>query len=194
MEAENIIAEYLPIVRAFGDPIFTLTAEVYYYIARAFQGDQAAFDKSAQLINVCFNVGFKAFAVTMSPYIGEQYLRFGAYESALAWIEKILRHVHNTGSHIRTAELLRIKGLVLQATGKPDQMADECFQMAIELSAKQAAKTYELRAACDLARLRQRQGKSKEASRLINEIHDWFTEGKDSVDLKEAKQLMHALG
>lgn len=193
MAAEKIVAEYLPIVRAFGDPIFTLTAEVYYYIARAFQGDQKAFDMSVQLINVCFDVGFKAFAVTMSPYIGEQYLRLGAHESALAWIEKILRHVNTTGSHIHTAELLRIKGLIFLATGKPVPMAEECFQMALDWSGKQAARTYELRAACDLARLWQRQGKSKDAYKLIKKTRDWFNEGKDSVDLKEATLMMNTL-
>jgi predicted ATPase len=190
---ENIMEEYLPIVKKFGDPIFTLTAEVYYNIAKSFQGDQTAFDSAANLINICFNIGFKAFAVSMSPYIGEQYFRIGQHESALTWIEKMLDHVNQTGSHMHTAELLRIKGLTLQAIGKPDKFVEENFTQALELSRKQSAKTFELRAASDLAKLWKKQGKTKEAYDLLKCVYDWFTEGFDSVDLVEARELLNAL-
>jgi tetratricopeptide (TPR) repeat protein len=191
-DAENIIEQYFPIVRAFGDPIFTLTAEVYYYIAKAYQGDKTAFDTSVNLINVCFDIGFRAFAVTLSPYIGEQFLRIGEYESALSWTEKILHHVNTTGSHIRTAELFRIKGLILQELGKPDEIVEGFFNQALELSRKQLAKPYELRASRDLARLWQKQGKMTEAFNLLNGIYNWFNEGFESVDLKEARELLDA--
>jgi tetratricopeptide (TPR) repeat protein len=191
--SEEIMEEYLPIVREFGDPIFTLTAEVYYYISCAFQGDRTAFDTAVNLINVCYNVGFKAFAVTMSPFIGELYFRIGEYESALSWIEKILGHVNKTGSHIHTTELFRIKGLTLQAYGKSDAIVEENFNQALELSRKQSAKTFEIRAAVDLARLWQKQGKTNEAYVLLKGVYDWFTEGHDSMDLKEASQLLDEL-
>jgi len=191
--AEKIIEEYLPIVRAFGDPIFTLTAEVYNNIAKAFLGDTIAFETAVNLINVCFDVGFKAFAVTMSPYIAEQYFRKEEYESALSWIEKILDHVNKTGTHIHTAELFRINGLALQALGKSDSIVVGNFVQALELSRKQSAKTFELRAAGDLARLWQKQRKTKEAYELVKGVYDWFTEGFDSVDLKEAREVLEEL-
>ena len=191
--SEKILEEYLPIVRAFGDPIFTLTAEVCYNIAKAFQGDRTAFDTAVNLINVCFDVGFKAFAVSLSPFIGERYFLIGEYESALSWIEKFLEHVNNTGSHMHSAELLRIKALTLQALGKPETMVEEIFNQALELSRKQSAKTFELRAASELARLWQKQGKRNEAYDLLKGTYDWFTEGFDSVDLKEAREMLKAL-
>jgi len=191
--SEKIMEEYLPIVRAFGDPIFTLTAEVYYYIAKAFQGDRTAFDTAVNLINVCFDVGFKAFAVSMAPFIGELYFHTGEHESALSWIKKILDHVDKTGSHINTAELLRIKGLTLQALGEPETIVEENFRQALELSGKQSARTFELRAASDLARLWLKQGKTNEAYDLMKSVYDWFTEGFDSVDLKEARELLEKL-
>ncbi|MGB5662880.1 AAA family ATPase [Eudoraea sp.] len=191
--SERIIEEYLPIVRDFGDPIFTLTAEVYYNIAKAFQGDRSAFDKAVELISVCFDVGFKAFAVSMSPYIGEQYLRIGEYESALKWIEKILDHVNTTGSHIQTAELFRIKGLTLQALGKPNNNIEENFRKALELSREQSARIFELRAAGDLAKLWKNQGKTDESYELMKGVYEWFTEGFDSQDLKEARKILETL-
>ncbi len=188
--SEKIMEEYLPVVKAFGDPIFTLTAEVYYNVAKAFQRDRKAFDTAVNLINVCFDVGFKAFAVSLSPFIGEQYLRVGEYESALTWIDKILDHVNKTGSHICTAELLRIKGLALQALQKPDAIVEEKLSQALAFANKQSAKTFELRAACDLGRLWQKQGKTKEAINVVREVYDWFPAAFDSIDLKEAKAVL----
>ena len=53
-----------------------------------------------------------------------------------------------------------------------------------------SAKFWELRAALDLARLWHDQGKRTEARDLLSPIYDWFTEGFDTQDLKEAKALL----
>ena len=71
--------------------------------------------------------------------------------------------------------------------------AETCFQKAIEIAKKQQAKSLELRAAMSLARLWQQQGKREEARQLLTEIYSWFTEGFDTVDLKEAKVLLDEL-
>ena len=102
---------------------------------------------------------------------------FGEYESALSWIKKILDHVNKTGSHALTAELFRIKGLTLQAVGKPKAIVEKCFKKALELSREQSAKTFELRAAGDMAKLWKKQGKTNEAYELLEGVFSWFTEG-----------------
>ncbi len=191
--SESIMEEYLPIVRKFGDPIFTLTAEVYYYIAKAFQGDQESFQTAVNLINVCFDVGFRAFAATMASFIAELYFRIGEFDSTLNWVKKILDHVKKTGSDINNAELFRIKGLTLQALNKQDTQVEELLSQALEISRKQKAKTFELRAAVALAILRQKQGKTGEGYDLLKEVYDWFEEGHESVDLKEAKKILKTL-
>jgi adenylate cyclase len=58
----------------------------------------------------------------------------------------------------------------------------------------QGARALELRAATSLARLWQRQGKQAEAHELLSEIYNWFTEGFDTKDLKDAKALLEELG
>jgi len=185
--------EYLPIVRKFGDPIFTLTAEVYYYIAKAFQGDQTAFETAIKLINICFDVGFKAFAVTLAHFIAELYLQIGDHGSTLDWVNKILDHAEKSGSNLNKAELLRIKGLTLQALNKPDTLVEEHYMQAIEISRKQKAKTFELRAAVAVATLWEKQEKGAEAYDLLKEVYDWFKEGHDSADLIEARKIMDEL-
>ena len=57
----------------------------------------------------------------------------------------------------------------------------------------QQARSWELRAATCLARLWQRQGKRNEAHELLAPIYDWFTEGFDTKDLKDAKALWEVL-
>ncbi|MGH9427735.1 MAG: hypothetical protein ACRD2L_15710 [Terriglobia bacterium] len=58
----------------------------------------------------------------------------------------------------------------------------------------QQAKSLELRALRSLVRLWQRQGKKKEAHKMLAKVYDWFTEGFDTKDLQEAKALLESLG
>lgn len=192
-EAEVLLERYLPIVKAFGDPVFNLTAEVYYHIAKAYQGNREDFEKAQQLVNNCFDIGFRAFAVTMAPYIGELYLEDQQFEAALTWIEKFMNHVHKTGSHIKTSELLRIKGLALQALGKPDETIESYLQKALDLSGRQHAKTYELRAAISLAGLWQKRGLNEKASGLISKKLDWFDNDQHCLDIENAKRMIDSI-
>jgi predicted ATPase len=65
--------------------------------------------------------------------------------------------------------------------------AEDAFKQAVGIAKNQQAKSLELRAATRLARLWHGQGKTTEARDLLAPIHDWFTEGIDTPDLKEAK-------
>jgi predicted ATPase len=71
--------------------------------------------------------------------------------------------------------------------------AEGYFLKAIEIARRQQAKSWELRATTSLARLWQRQGKQKEARQMLSEIYNWFTEGFDTADLKEARALLEEL-
>jgi predicted ATPase/DNA-binding winged helix-turn-helix (wHTH) protein len=70
---------------------------------------------------------------------------------------------------------------------------EECFLKAIDIARQQSAKSWELRATMSLARVWQSQGKTREAHKILVEIYDWFTEGFDTADLKEAKALLEKL-
>jgi predicted ATPase len=71
--------------------------------------------------------------------------------------------------------------------------AETAMQQAIDVARRQNAKSWELRAATSLARLRQQQGRPQEAAALLAPIYAWFTEGFDTADLKEAKALLDTL-
>jgi predicted ATPase len=71
--------------------------------------------------------------------------------------------------------------------------AEGCFNQSIKIAQRQEAKSLELRAVMSVARLYRNQGKQEEARVLLTQIYDRFTEGFDTVDLREAKALLGEL-
>ena len=74
-----------------------------------------------------------------------------------------------------------------------EELAEADFRDAIALAREMSAKTWELRAATSLARLWRDQGKSAEARELLAPVYDWFTEGFETADLREARVLLDKL-
>jgi len=113
---------------------------------------------------------------------------------AFQLIDEAIEQANRPGWEERAhhAEVLRIQGLVYEQVGKPES-AEESFQASLDLAREQQAKSWELRTSTSLARLWQQQGKRKEAHDLLAPVYDWFTEGFDTKDLKEAKALLGEL-
>ncbi len=83
--------------------------------------------------------------------------------------------------------------MLLARAARNQAEAAACFKQAIEVARGQDARLLELRAATSLARLWGENGKRGEAQRLLGPIHDWFTEGFDTADLRQAKTLLDEL-
>jgi class 3 adenylate cyclase/predicted ATPase len=134
-------------------------------------------------------------AETLRPYflalLAEASTKVGQREAGLTLLAEALAVINDTGECRWEAELYRLKGEVLlaRATGQ-DTEAETCFRQALEIARRQQAKSLELRAAMSLARLWQGQGKHAEARQLLAPIYNWFTEGFDTVDLREARALL----
>jgi len=89
-------------------------------------------------------------------------------------------------------ETLRVRGDIRCKQGD-EELAEADFRDAIALAREMSAKTWELRAATSLARLRRDQGRVAEARGLLAPVYDWFTEGFNTADLKHAKALLDEL-
>jgi predicted ATPase len=114
---------------------------------------------------------------------------------ALETIREALALTEDSEEHWSEAELRRLKGeiLLMQDGRNAASKAASCFLKAIEVARSQEAKSWELRAATSLARLWAHQGKRVQARDLLAPIYGWFTEGFDTVDLKDAKALLDEL-
>jgi hypothetical protein len=90
------------------------------------------------------------------------------------------------------AELWRLKGDLATLSGSPAE-AESYLRRALDIARQQSAKSLELRAATSLARLLNAHGGRKEALRVLQGVYRRFTEGFDTVDVKDAKSLLAEL-
>ena len=118
----------------------------------------------------------------------------GETSEALELIDRAIAHCRETGDRYMEPECLRIKGELLLGAGAPDHAAAEVIlRESIQVAQAHKARSWELRAATSLARLWQSQDKGGQARDLLAPVYDWFTEGFDSRDLREAKDLLEHL-
>lgn len=157
-------------------------------------------------------------AELLRPYslilLAEGYGKVGQAEKGLAALAEARALVDKTGERFYEAEMYRLKGeltmqklsVVSSQLSVPDaqrltpstqaeveQEAEGHFLKAIDIAQKQQAKSLELRASTSLTRLWQSQGKKAEAHKLLSDVYSWFTEGFDTKDLQEAKELLQSL-
>jgi predicted ATPase len=126
--------------------------------------------------------------------LAEAYGSVGQLEAGLSAVTEALATVHKTGERWWEAELHRLQGDLLLALSVEQHIeAETCLHQALDIARRQQAKSLELRAAMSLTRLWQGQGKHAEARQLLAPIYNWFTEGFDTADLREAKELLEAL-
>jgi predicted ATPase len=124
-------------------------------------------------------------------WLADGYAKTGQESKGLKVLEEALATIHRAGDVLFEAELHRLKGeLLLLQDPSNRKEATHCFQMAIEISARQGAKLLELRAKTSLARLLANHRCLRKARALLTDIYGWFTEGFDTADLKEAKTLL----
>jgi predicted ATPase len=117
----------------------------------------------------------------------------GHVEEGLRLLAAALASFEASGRGEGLAEAYRLQGELLLRQAVPDlTQADACFQQALAVAHRQQAKSWELRAAMSLSRLRQRQGQQAEARERLGPIYAWFTEGFETADLQEAKALLAA--
>jgi predicted ATPase len=91
------------------------------------------------------------------------------------------------------AEFHRLKGDLGVRSKAADSTIEASYQQALSVSRERGARALELRAATSLARFWSEHGKREEAAELLSPVYGWFTEGFDTPDLLEAKNLLDAL-
>ena len=140
------------------------------------------------------STGSKLSMPVWSAYLGKAYAESGALEDAFFRIDEALHGIETTGERWYEAEVNRIAGEIALMSSESDvTKAEVYFDRALAVAREQQAKSWELRAAMSMARLWRDQGKRNQAHDLLAPVYDWFTEGFDTLDLKEAKALLDTL-
>jgi predicted ATPase/class 3 adenylate cyclase len=125
--------------------------------------------------------------------LADAYRRAGQAAEGLNVVADALGRADQMGAHWIEAELHRVRGELLLIHPAEQPEAETCFQRALVVAQEQGAKFWELRAATSLARLWRDQGKRNEACDLLAPVYGWFTEGFDTLDLRQAKGLLEEL-
>jgi class 3 adenylate cyclase/predicted ATPase len=121
------------------------------------------------------------------------YAELGQFEEAWRCIGEATI-VETNGERWSEAEISRTAGEIALMSREPNAAkAEEYFEQALAVARKQQAKSWELRAAMSIARLWRDQGKRQQAHDLLAPVYGWFTEGFDTLDLKQAKTLLDDL-
>jgi predicted ATPase len=118
----------------------------------------------------------------------------GNFKQAFDALTEVLTLADESEDRYCEPESYRLKGAVLLKQNASNvEEAENCFRKAIDIAREQSAKSWELRATTNLARMLASQGRREEARTMLAEIYNWFTEGFDTADLKDAKALLDEL-
>jgi predicted ATPase len=127
-------------------------------------------------------------------YLARAYAALDHFDDAWRCIGEATTAVETTKEKWCEAEIYRIGGEIELMSPEPDAAkAGAYFERALAVAREQQAKSWELRAAMSMARLLRGQGKRDAARDLLAPVYGWFTEGFDTLDLKEAKALLDEL-
>jgi predicted ATPase len=127
-------------------------------------------------------------------YLAMAYAELGQLDDALRCIDDAIDKLERSKEKWCEAEVHRIAGEIALKSPAPDsEKAEKYFDRARTVARDQQAKSWELRASMSMVRLWRDQGKREEARELLAPVYGWFTEGFDTLDLKEAKNLLDEL-
>jgi predicted ATPase len=128
------------------------------------------------------------------PYLARAYAEIGQHDAALRSIGEAMTAVETTKERWCEGDIHPIAGEIALISPEPNAAKAEAhFERALATARAQKARSWELRAAMSMARLWRDQDKRQQAHDLLAPVYGWFTEGYDTLDLKEAKALLDEL-
>ena len=122
--------------------------------------------------------------------LAETHLFAGKREEGLEALDNSFRYQEEVWWQ---PEQYRIRAELLLLAPGHDVEAEACLRLSLDLAKSWGARSLELRAAISLASLLRRQGRAAEGRDLLAESYSWFTEGFDTADLQEARELLNTL-
>jgi predicted ATPase len=127
-------------------------------------------------------------------HLANAYAELGQFDVASDCIRETMSVMKKTKETWYEADVHRISGeIALMSPERDAAQAEAYFGQALEIARAQQARSFELRVSMSTARLWRDQGKPQQARELLAPVYGWFTEGFDTLDLKQAKALLDEL-
>jgi predicted ATPase len=140
------------------------------------------------------STGSRLYLPVWLSLLARAYGELGQFDEAWSYIGEAITMVETTKETWYEAEVHRTAGEIARMSPERDAAkAEAYFERALAVARTQQAKSWELRAAMSMARLWREQGKRDEARELLAPVYGWFSEGFDTLDLKQAKALLDEL-
>ncbi|QQO14293.1 winged helix-turn-helix domain-containing protein [Bradyrhizobium diazoefficiens] len=174
----------------------------YLAVGRGVKGELAIRRGNAadgvETIRACLRelheAGYELLTTTFNIALVQGLMALSQTEQSACLIDDAIRLVEQGGDHLYRPELLRMKGRVLLSLPEPDaEQAEACFAQSLELSRRNGAKAWELRAAIDLAGFIAERGRRDEAKRLLQSTLEGFTDGSETADTRTANSVLQTL-
>jgi class 3 adenylate cyclase/predicted ATPase len=140
------------------------------------------------------STGATVWITSFLSFLALAHADLGKFDDAWRCIGEAMTVVETANERWYEAEINRVAGVIALKSGEPDTAkAEAYFERALAVARRQQAKSWELRTAMSMARLWRDQAKPRQARELLAPVYGWFTEGFDTLDLKDAKALLDEL-
>jgi predicted ATPase len=141
------------------------------------------------------STGSRVYLPIFLSHLSRAHAELGQFDDAWRCIGEAMTAVETTKERWFEAEINCMTGeIALKLPELGSSQAEAYFERALAVAREQQAKSWELRASMSMARLWRDQGKQQQARGLLASVYGWFTEGFDTLDLKEARALLDTLG
>ena len=193
--AKTLLDELLPLAEDKGTSWWKAFGMMEQGLLLALTGKASdAASLIASGITLFRSIGSTYWLPTYLPHLAMAYAELGQFDDGWRCLSEAMTAVETTGERWFEAEVHRMAGEIALKSPQADAAKVQAhFERALTVARKQQAKSWELRAAMSMARLWRDQGKPQQARELLAPVYGWFTEGFDTLDLREAKALLEEL-
>jgi predicted ATPase len=140
------------------------------------------------------SIGVRVWIPFYLSFLALGYAKLSLLAEAWRCVNEALTEIRTSKEKWFEAELNRVAGEIALMASKPETLKAQAYlERALTVARDQQAKSWELRAALSLARLWRDQGKRNEARDLLTAVHGWFSEGFETLDLRQANDLLNTL-
>lgn len=187
--------ELVSLADRLGFPLYAGAGRVLQGVARVDTGDvDGGIADIRKAMSQLAGIGTGLGAPQLLALLAEILLKVGRHEEAQRVISLGAARAQAQRQAYYDAELQRLQaGVLVERGGETIPEAETLLRESLAIARRQEAKTFELRATVDLARVLRRDGRVEEGRAMLAEVYAWFSEGFDTRDLREARSLLAEL-